>query len=833
MRRMALPLLILLALTAPASDPARRASDAVTAVPVRGEACATGSRAEFVRQQQTVHWSVYCPSELPDGFRLAGPDDPEDVSQLGGMGPGGDLTPTLDSLNPGGGTFITRFVGPAAAQIVVVQGAGASIYTLRDAAGNLISNGELDGAFGDLAGRLYPGDPPRVTAGDSLGYGRMIVGYGVAADVVGRMAAAMRPVDASGVRSALFSLADLQTIAPDLDWVVAWPPDPTGEDVRAPSVCGKGIDEGDRLAEAVVRFEPAGQPGAAADAGGHGPFLQQAVAMFPPGGAQRYIDRMAGILAQCATPYEQKAADGSHEADVTLTRAGYADLGDQSLVFRRSSRSPVQGADTDIALIRRGDDLAIVLRFETAPAGGPGAAADAILPYARLADAKLRALRGVPPATPTASPAGTDASPAPDASARDRVVRGLRVAPFASNYVPYDWSPDGRRIAFIGDERALYIAEAPAFMPFRLADGSASEPRWSPDGKLIAFAQQDDGIELISPDGIGSTRPMRASPPDDAWRGRIVQIYRWLDDRTIAYDAHCGSGCQMLFEMTVERPAEGSAPRTAGVVRQVPFVRTCAGCGVAGLAFHYSPDATSIVADIGTMPSLAWYDRASESQWVVVFDDDPPGTEIFREFVSWDADSRSFVYRESIGVSPFADPPPQWTYWRADPASRTRLPIPPESGGKPTGDPALDGLIAATLAGDSGALVSRLAYTTMPCVAQGQDGSPPVCEAGQQVGDPVPAFLAAGCGGGWVTPAEAERSVRGVRKPVRFVAAGAPSGALPDPSVDRRVLFAFGPGDDADGFWFDVRRGRIAGLHSTCATVADALRFITPAAPPP
>lgn len=104
-----------------------------------------------------------------------------------------------------------------------------------------------------------------------------------------------------------------------------------------------------------------------------------------------------------------------------------------------------------------------------------------------------------------------------------------------------------------------------------------------------------------------------------------------------------------------------------------------------------------------------------------------------------------------------------------------------------------------------------------------------MCEPGQQVGDPVPAFLAAGCGGGWVTPAEAERFVRGVQKPVRFVAAGAPSGALPDPSVDDRLLFAFGPADDANGFWFDVSRGGITGLNWTCATVTDALRFITSA----
>jgi hypothetical protein len=639
-----------------------------------------GIAAEFARQQALVHWPVYCPTALPEGFRLATADDRQDPVVLGG-----DVSPTRDDLNPGGGTFITRFVGPGDAELVIVQGAGADIYVHRDTSGNLIGAGPdaPDAAVGDLAGKALTIPSPSVTAFDPLGFGHMLIGTRMSLEQVTRSAASMTPVDRSGLRLALLSGAELGQIAGD-NWVVSWPPDPTGEDVRAPSVCGKGLDRGDRIAEAVVRFEFAPWLRTAADAGGHGPFLQQAVASFPPGGAQRYIEQMAGILDRCPPQYEQKAVDGSHAADVTLTRIDSPDLGDRSLVYRRSLRSPVQGMDTDVALIQRGDSLAIMLRIEVVAADG-AAAAGAILPYARLADQKLQALAAKSPAnngTPaTATPIAT-----PDVAVRSAVLARLPLAVFPRSfaYVPYDWSPDGQRLAFIGDERALYIADAPAYAPYRLADGPASEPRWSPDGKLIAFAHEDDGapsniapddgIEIISPDFIDSTRPLRVSPFDDEWRGRIIQIYSWIDDRTIAYDAHCGSGCQMLFEMTVVRPSDGSAPRMYGAVRQVPFVRNCAECLSAGLAFYYSPDNRYVAAETGTVPALALYERATDTQWLLTFGDEPMGVDLRREFVAWDAESASFLFREAI--VPFGEQPSLWTYWRAVAGTRTRTQVP-------------------------------------------------------------------------------------------------------------------------------------------------------------
>lgn len=633
MRRSLLLVLLLLFVLASAcgdGSPSSTASDAKTAE-APGPACAPAVRDEFVRQQGLVHWQVYCPTQLPDGFRLARLDDPHDTALLGG-----DVSPTLDDLNPGGGTFITRLVGPQGAALVLVQGAGANIYTLRDDAGVLITDDKLsDAPFGDIAGKLYPGKPARVTAIDAQSFGHMLISSGVDAEVVAQLAAAMRPVDP-------------------------------------------------------------------------------------------------------------------------------------------------------------------------------------------------------PLATVTASSAEAIPSPTPDPAVRARVLQGLPVAPFPSNFhfVPYDWSPDGRRIAFIGEGLALYIAEPPTYTPQLLAGGPASEPRWSPEGKLIAFdaggaeSNTGDGIQIVSPDRIGGGAAQPVSPVDDQWRGRILQIYRWLDEHTIAYDAHCGSGCQMLFEMTVERPTDGSAPRAEGVVRQVPFVRNCADCIAAGLTFHYSPDGRYVVAETGTMPALAWYERANDAQWLVTFGDDPSAVEIFREFLSWDADSRTFAYRESIGTSPFADPPPLWLYWRADPLARTRTPIPAQSNGKPTGDPALDHLIGATLVGDRDALVADIGYTKLGCVRPQQLGTPPGCLESEADGTLVDSFLIAGCDGAYQRPDFAEQLVRNVPLTARLLAVGSPSPQTDGDGTQYVLLFAYDESADSTGFWWAVRDGKIIGYHQPCGSAADALPVI-------
>jgi Tol biopolymer transport system component len=77
------------------------------------------------------------------------------------------------------------------------------------------------------------------------------------------------------------------------------------------------------------------------------------------------------------------------------------------------------------------------------------------------------------------------------------------------------WSPDGRRIALIGDQGGgggLYVSKVGAsrsvqLTPEHVFKGSRDDrPAWSPDGSTIAFARNENGsthLYLIRPDGNG------------------------------------------------------------------------------------------------------------------------------------------------------------------------------------------------------------------------------------------------------------------------------------------------------------------------------------------
>jgi hypothetical protein len=387
-----------------------------TVVAAGGAACAREVRDEFVRQQSLVYWAVYCPGELPAGFRLATADDPADAGLLGG-----DASPTKDDLNPGGGTFITRLVGPGGAALVLVQGAGADIYVRRDETqGPGGFEQPLRAApFGDLEGDLFAKEPPAVVARDMLTYGHMVSGAGLDAEPVEKIAASMRPVDASGVRVALFSLADTGG-----GWVVAWPPDPTGEDVRNPAVCERAAEPGVRSAEAVTKFERESPPGSAPDAGGHGPFLQQAVVRFgDEGAASAYMDGVVALLDSC--PKAWAGADSRADVNYMLVPEKVPEYGDQVVAFRRVTRSPVQGAAADLVLVRVGDAVSVLLYWQTVAAGAD-VPSFTVWWYARAAAEKLAGLAAPSSASSAgASPTVVVRPPAPPTGITevDEVVR--------------------------------------------------------------------------------------------------------------------------------------------------------------------------------------------------------------------------------------------------------------------------------------------------------------------------------------------------------------------------------------------------------------------------
>ena len=69
-----------------------------------------------------------------------------------------------------------------------------------------------------------------------------------------------------------------------------------------------------------------------------------------------------------------------------------------------------------------------------------------------------------------------------------------------------DWSPDGRRIAFLADpesagQQALFTIDAGGGQPKKLTDvkGYMAEPRWSPDGTKIAFLFTENAVRVAGP----------------------------------------------------------------------------------------------------------------------------------------------------------------------------------------------------------------------------------------------------------------------------------------------------------------------------------------------
>lgn len=82
------------------------------------------------------------------------------------------------------------------------------------------------------------------------------------------------------------------------------------------------------------------------------------------------------------------------------------------------------------------------------------------------------------------------------------------------NQIP-DWSPDGQKIAFVGDSLDIYVIDADSTNETRLADNPARRfgPAWSPDGTQIAFLRDPpvdiEGLSevyVIDEDGTNETR---------------------------------------------------------------------------------------------------------------------------------------------------------------------------------------------------------------------------------------------------------------------------------------------------------------------------------------
>ena len=88
-----------------------------------------------------------------------------------------------------------------------------------------------------------------------------------------------------------------------------------------------------------------------------------------------------------------------------------------------------------------------------------------------------------------------------------------------------DWSPDGRRLAFVSERdgnKEIYLIGADGSGLERLTDNVAVDdhPVWSPDGKLLAFESDRTGnmdVYVVGIDGSGLTRATWSDADD--WMG--------------------------------------------------------------------------------------------------------------------------------------------------------------------------------------------------------------------------------------------------------------------------------------------------------------------------
>ena len=94
-----------------------------------------------------------------------------------------------------------------------------------------------------------------------------------------------------------------------------------------------------------------------------------------------------------------------------------------------------------------------------------------------------------------------------------------------------EWSPDGERVAYIGEGGTVYLTATDGTGQRQLGVSRASILEWSPNGQKIAFAGYGQrGIFVVNTDGTGTTRLTDGRDDYPRWspNGRRIVFQRFL-----------------------------------------------------------------------------------------------------------------------------------------------------------------------------------------------------------------------------------------------------------------------------------------------------------------
>src|SRR6185369_2032770 len=134
------------------------------------------------------------------------------------------------------------------------------------------------------------------------------------------------------------------------------------------------------------------------------------------------------------------------------------------------------------------------------------------------------------------------------------------------------WSPDGRRLAFVRDDE-IWVIEADGSRLTRVVGkpGAGREPRWSPDGHRLAFLSRRRGwsqiwmIDAPVPRrGRPATEPKPPRPSAVTKPGLDVDAFEWAPDGArLAVLAHIGDPAE-TSQISIVDVATGDSRVVAG-----------------------------------------------------------------------------------------------------------------------------------------------------------------------------------------------------------------------------------------------------------------------------